>query len=246
MPEKQNIERVFPQSFVLFKPKDIVSGDFYWMWSEATSRQSSPGEVPEQKVLIAAADCTGHGVPGGFMSMIGSEKLNDAAQQSSDTGKILSLLNKGIKKSLHQSEEQESTKDGMDIALCSVNANTGKIEYSGANRPLWIIRKGATEIEEIKPDKMAIGGFTEGEQNFNTNTLQLHKGDSFYIFSDGYADQFGGPQGKKLSTKKFRDILLSIQNLSMTEQSKYLEKSMADWKGNREQLDDILVIGIRL
>jgi len=239
LPERQTIEKSFPQSFVLFKPKDIVSGDFYWM-------HKSDGHT-----LIAAADCTGHGVPGGFMSMIGSEKLNDAALQNSDTGKILSLLNKGIKKSLHQSEEQDTTRDGMDIALCKAAPlnppDRGTLlEFSGANRPLWIIRKGSNEVEEIKADKRAIGGFTEGEQNFQTHSIQLQKGDSFYIFSDGYADQFGGPQGKKLSTKKFREMLLSIQNLSMQEQLKFLDKSLEDWKLDREQLDDVLVIGIRV
>lgn len=234
LPKKEEIYSALPQSFVLFKPKDIVSGDFYFFHKN------------ESSVFIASADCTGHGVPGAFMSMIGSEKLSDAVSQSTDTSEILKQLNKGIKTSLHQSENDESTRDGMDIALCSVDTENRIVKYAGANRPIWIIRKGQTEVVETKPTKKAIAGFTDDDQYFDTHELKLQQGDTFYIFTDGYADQFGGEDGKKLMTKKFKEILLDIQGKTMQEQEKYLDTFVDNWRGNREQIDDILVIGVRL
>lgn len=136
--------------------------------------------------------------------------------------------------------------DGMDIALCSVNTTTYTVNYAGANRPLWIIRNGQTEVEEIKATKKAIGGYTEDEQHFDTHQLQLAKGDSFYIFSDGYADTFGGEAGKKLMTKRFKEILLDIQHKPMPQQETYLDTFIETWKADAEQVDDILVIGVRL
>jgi serine phosphatase RsbU (regulator of sigma subunit) len=234
LPKKEDIYAALPDSFVLFKPKAIVSGDFYFF------------QKNKQSVFIAAADCTGHGVPGAFLSMIGSEKLQDAVSVSSDTSEILTRLNKGIKTSLRQSESFDSTRDGMDIALCSVNTTTYTVKYAGANRPLWIIRSGQTEVEEIKATKKAIGGYTEDEQHFDTHQLQLAKGDSFYIFSDGYADTFGGEAGKKLMTKRFKEILLDIQHKPMPQQEIYLDTFIETWKADAEQVDDILVIGVRL
>ncbi|HEY0029392.1 MAG TPA: SpoIIE family protein phosphatase [Bacteroidia bacterium] len=234
LPKKEEIYSALSNCFVLFKPKDIVSGDFYSFHKD------------HQSLFIAASDCTGHGVPGAFMSMIGSEQLNEAVAQSSDTSTILSYLNKGIKRSLQQSESPESTRDGMDIAICSVDTINRIVKFAGANRPLWIIRKGQTEVEEIKGTKKAIGGLTEDDQHFLSHEIQLQKGDTFYISTDGYADQFGGPSGKKLMTKKFKQILLEIQEKSMSEQKDYLEQFVEDWKSDKEQVDDILVIGVRL
>jgi serine phosphatase RsbU (regulator of sigma subunit) len=234
LPKKEDIYAALPNCFVLFKPKAIVSGDFYFFHQNT------------QSVFIAAADCTGHGVPGAFLSMIGSEKLEDALLVSTNTSEILKRLNKGIKTSLRQSESFDSTHDGMDIALCSVNTTTYIVKYAGANRPLWIIRNGQTEVEEIKATKKAIGGYTEDEQHFDTHEVQLDKGDSFYIFSDGYADTFGGEAGKKLMTKKFKEILLDIQNKPMYEQEMHLDNFIETWKAGAEQVDDILVIGVRL
>ncbi|MEK6615673.1 MAG: SpoIIE family protein phosphatase, partial [Bacteroidota bacterium] len=180
LPKREEIYSAFPDSFVLFKPKDIVSGDFYYFHKN------------EKSVFIASADCTGHGVPGAFMSMIGSEKLDDALAHSTDTSEILSLLNKGIKSALKQSETDElATRDGMDIALCSVDTNARVVKYAGANRPIWIIRNGQTIVEEIKATKKAIGGFTEDSQHYDTHEIKLHQGDTFYISTDGYADTFG-------------------------------------------------------
>ncbi len=170
--------------------------------------------------LLAAADCTGHGVPGAIMSMICMERLHDAVEKSDEPADILNLLNKGIRRSLQQSEENSSPKDGMDIGLCSLSGNS--LTYSGANRPLWIIRKDAADIEEIKPTKMAIGGFTGEDQLFECHTVNLQPGDTFYLFSDGYADQFGGGNGKKLSTRRFKETLLSIKNKAMHEQESEL------------------------
>lgn len=233
LPHLKDITDSFPQSFVLFKPKDIVSGDFYFFH-----------KGPEY-TFIAAADCTGHGVPGALMSMVGAGKLNEAVSKSSDTSEILSLLNKGIKSALKQTETGEIARDGMDIAFCSVDMKNKTVHFSGANRPLWILRKGQPEIEEIKTHKKSIGGTTEDNYHFESNALQLQTGDTFYLFTDGYVDQFS-LAGKKLLTKKFKEILRDIQNLSMAEQKIYLDEFIENWKQGAEQVDDILVMGVRL
>lgn len=251
LPHLEDIFAVFPQSFILFKPKDIVSGDFYFFYSKAKPEGS--------EIFIAAADCTGHGVPGALMSMIGSEKLNEAVAINSDTSLILKKLNQGIKKSLHQTANNESTRDGMDIALCMIdlpssenlnnsemNTSAVNLQYSGANRPLWVISKGQPYIKEYKATKKAMGGHTEDEQDFEKHDIQLVEGDTFYIFTDGYADTFGGNGGKKITTKKLKEILLSIQNETMEEQGNRLDTFLEEWKNGIEQIDDILVIGVRI
>lgn len=230
---KSEINETLKECFVLFKPKDIVSGDFYFYVKK------------ENTVLIAAADCTGHGVPGALMSMIGTEKLISAAIESTQPSVILNSLNKGIKTSLKQSDQEGSTRDGMDIALTAINLETKEVSYAGANRPIWIIRQGSKEVEEIKATKKAIGGFTPDDQHFDSHDIQLNYGDTYYLFTDGYADQFGS-SGKKLMTKKFRELLLEIQGLSMQQQEKYLDDFIETWKKGVEQIDDILVIGVRI
>jgi len=234
LPKRNEITSALPQSFILFKPKDIVSGDFYFFHTNGNS------------VLIAAADCTGHGVPGAFMSIIGSEKLSLAVEQSTDTSHILNYLNKELKNSLHQSEDKESTRDGMDIAICSIDMKSHIVRYAGANRPFWLIRKGKSEIEEIKATKKAIGGFTEDDQHFDSHEIELEQGDTFYIFSDGYADTFGGPNQKKLTTKNFKQLLIAIQDKTMPQQEQCLDDHIEKWKAGVEQVDDILVIGVRI
>ena len=180
------------------------------------------------------------------MSMIGSEKLEEAVLQTTDTSEILKYLNKGIKNSLHQSDSIESTRDGMDIAICSVDTKSRTVKYAGANRPLWIIRKGEAVVEEIKATKKSIGGFTEDNQHFDSHEIKFQQGDTFYISTDGYADQFGGQDRKKLMTKIFKDILINIQDKSMPEQEKYLDRYVENWRADIEQVDDILVVGVRM
>jgi serine phosphatase RsbU (regulator of sigma subunit) len=217
LPTKENIVKAFPQSFILFKPKDIVSGDFYWF------------QEVEGKKYIAACDCTGHGVPGALMSMVATDMLNDALVHTKKVDEILAHTNRSIKTALKQSTDDDSTRDGMDIALCCFNDKTNVLQFAGAYRPLWLIRfshaeqseasKNAYELLEFKATKAAIGGLTEDNQTFQLNEIQLQKGDTIYLASDGFADQFS-PADKKLMTKRFKEILLSIQHLSMPEQGK--------------------------
>ncbi|HTB06942.1 MAG TPA: SpoIIE family protein phosphatase [Bacteroidia bacterium] len=236
LPEPATIREILPDSFILFKPKDIVSGDFYFFLHN------------KENIYFGAADCTGHGVPGAFMSLIGYEKLYDASHQTSHTGEILSIVNKGIRKSLRQSADKGSSRDGMDIALCCIqkDGDEVKLSFSGANRPLWVIRQGSDTLEEYKPTKKAIGGFTEEDQGFDVFKTNVSKGDTLYMFSDGYTDQFGGEKGKKLTSKRFKDLLLEIRHLDMAEQAKRLENFIDKWKQREEQLDDILVLGVRI
>ena len=241
LPTKEEFYAAFPHSFILFKPKAIVSGDFYFFHKK------------KQSVIIAAADCTGHGVPGALMGMLCSEKLNEAVLQHNGASEILKELNISIRASLKQSIRDNSTRDGidialrdgMDIALCLIDTDNCVVKYAGANRPLWVIRNGQT-FEEIKATKKAIGGFTEDTQHFDSHEITLQQGDTFYIFSDGFADTFGGQDGKKIMTKKFKEILLDIQDKSMQEQERYLDDFVENWKAGTEQVDDILVIGVRL
>ncbi len=234
LPELDKITTALPDSFILFKPKDIVSGDFYFFTKA------------NEKIFLAAADCTGHGVPGAFMSLIGSGILETAVKENPDASHIISALNRGIKNTLRQSDEDDSTRDGMDIALCVLDLNNFEMEFSGANRPLWILRKNEQKIEEIKATKKAIGGLTENDQHFESHKIQISSGDIFYLFSDGYADTFSGKTDKKLTTKKFRELLLEIRQKTMAEQREHLEDFIESWKAGTEQVDDILVIGVRI
>jgi serine phosphatase RsbU (regulator of sigma subunit) len=234
LPNSSAMAATFPNSFVLYLPKDIVSGDFYWFDSNGN------------ETLIAAADCTGHGIPGALMSILCSEKLTNASKLSRVPGAILKQVNKDVKTSLRQSDNESSAKDGMDIALCSYFSESNMLNYSGANRPLWLIRNQAEAVEEIRPTKKAIGGYTEDDQEFETHNIALNKGDCFYLFTDGFADQTGGDKGKKLMTKVFRELLLEIHSLSMDMQKSRLEVFVNEWKQHHEQVDDILVIGIRV
>ncbi len=233
LPDIKLIYKTLDQSFILYLPKDIVSGDFYGFAQK------------NGKVIIAAADCTGHGVAGAFMSMIGSALLNQIINEKGITtpSKILDELNDGIIQSLKQKESDSN--DGMDISVCAFDLGNNVLEFAGANRPLWLIRNGLIDV--YKPDKFPIGGLqVERKQKFSEHKILLQKNDSVYLFSDGFADQFGGERGKKLMTKKFKDTLLAIQNLSMREQENYLKQLFETWKGNNEQVDDVLVIGIRV
>jgi serine phosphatase RsbU (regulator of sigma subunit)/HAMP domain-containing protein len=234
LPTEHYIEKSIPDSFVLFKPKDIVSGDFYW-FSET-----------ENKILFSAVDCTGHGVPGAFMSLIGANALNQIVQNKIDQPSIiLDELNRLSSEALNKTDEgRDKVRDGMDLALCSINRDFTILEYAGANNPLYLIR--GEEIQDIKADKFAIASFEHGEMNYTNHVIELQKGDVIYIFSDGYADQFGGVKGKKFMYKQFRDLLLSIKDEKMHKQKEILNNKIEEWKGSFEQVDDILVIGIRI
>ena len=233
LPPEKLIKKYFPSSFVLFKPKDIVSGDFYWI-----------GKA-KNEVMFAAVDCTGHGVPGAFMSLVGANGLNSAGKEHklSDPGLILDDLNKYASETLNKSTD-DSVRDGMDITLCSLNKKEMKLKFAGAYNPLYLIRDN--ELEIIKTSKFAIGSFKPGENNFETFEIDVQKGDKIYIFSDGYADQFGGPRGKKFMYRQFKETLLSTINESMEDQKQLLDKKIESWRGDHEQVDDIVIFGVEV
>jgi len=234
LPDTLMFSRDFPESFILYKPKDILSGDFYWFKKD------------DDLIYVAAVDCTGHGVPGALMSMIGLEKLNNMNLKTKAPSEILNQLNTSIGNALNQSTQFEDNHDGMDIALCSIDKENGSMKFAGAYRPLWIIRNGKTEIEEIRGTIKGIGGITsENHPDFINHDIKLRHGDTFYIFSDGYADQFGGENKKKLTSKSFKQILINIQEKTMIQQGKKLNDFIENWRAGTEQIDDILIIGIR-
>ena len=234
LPPKRYIETLFPSSFVLFKPKDIVSGDFYWMNKIGS------------KHIFAAVDCTGHGVPGAFMSLVGANGLNAAVKEHrlQNPGKILDDLNNYASESLYKQGDENAVRDGMDIAICSIDYKKMLLEYAGAYNPLYIVRDN--EIVITKGDKFAIGSFNPYTKSFATHKIPLLSGDIVYVFSDGYADQFGGLKGKKYMYKQFRETLLSIKDLPMEEQRLALDNKIEKWKGSYEQVDDILIIGVQI
>lgn len=239
------IEKGLPDYFILYKPKDIVSGDFYWFDTILTTPRSN--EPAQEVAVMAAVDCTGHGVPGALMSVIGSTILNQTMNRSTahNPGEALTIFNKKVVDSLH------TIKDGMDMALCIINFEKRELKYAGANNPIFIVKKKSEEnadyeITEVKADKQAIGADILEEKKFTTKTFLLEKGDVVYMFTDGYADQFGGPAGKKFKYGKFKDMLLSIHSLPMEQQKDKIEAEFKNWKGELEQVDDVLVIGIRV
>lgn len=236
LPPDDFVKKHLPNTFVLFKPKDIVSGDFYWMADK------------EDKVVFAAVDCTGHGVPGAFMSIVGHNLLDRIIieQNILQPGLILDELNKGISDTLRQSDLEDNTvRDGMDIALCTFNRTTAMLEYAGAYNAMWLIREG--KLIEFKANKFPIGTMRfDDNKKFTNHEIQLLKGDTVYIFSDGFSDQFGGPLGKKFKSNNFKQLLLDSIHLSMEEQGEVLDLAIQSWRGSHEQVDDILVIGTRL
>ncbi|GAB4250206.1 MAG: hypothetical protein Kow0079_03290 [Vicingaceae bacterium] len=230
LPNKESLPKEFDDVEVLFMPKDIVSGDFYWF------------DKVDDKVVLCASDCTGHGVPGAFMSMLGINNLNQIILEKKITepSKILKELNNSIKKALKQNDFSSSNKDGMDIAICTICTKTLMSEYAGAFRPLVLVSNG--EIIEYKPNRKSIGGYTAFNEEFESSKLQLQKNDVVYMFSDGYQDQFGGPKGKKFMVKKLNKLFVEIAALPLTEQVKTLKSTFEKWKGNEEQVDDVLIL----
>ncbi len=233
LPDERSFAHVLSDSFVLYKPKDILSGDFYWL------------NQKEDCLLFAAADCTGHGVPGALMSMLGCTFLNEIVneKQITEPARILSELRERIISILKQNQDKTERKDGMDIALCKIELQKKRLLYSGAFNPLWVLRKGG--LIEFKANKFPIGTFVGEKMEFVSHEFQLEKGDCIYLFTDGYADQFGGPSNKKFNYKRLSALLLEINSLSMQEQKNKLEQAMEAWKKQTEQVDDMLVIGIR-
>ena len=236
LPSKDLIFSKLKNAFILYKPKDIVSGDFYWF-----------GEKGDYKI-IAVVDCTGHGVPGAFMSMIGHNLLNQIVSEKgfSDPGKILEELHKGVQGALKQGHNDVNTNDGMDVAMMALNTETRECLWAGAFRGLVIINDEG-EIEKIDGNKYPVGGAQlDSERIFTTHKRQLQKNDCVYMSTDGYADQFGGPKGKKFMVRQFHDNLKSVYQHSVSQQQKELENQFNEWKGNFEQIDDVLVIGIKV
>jgi serine phosphatase RsbU (regulator of sigma subunit)/Tfp pilus assembly protein PilF len=235
LPSTEKLHEIFSDHFILYKPKDIVSGDFFWF------HQSG------DEFYVAVADCTGHGVPGAMVSMVCNNALNRSVIEFgiSDTGKILDNCADLIEQAF--SVNSNSMKDGMDISLLKINLNTYQAQWSGANNPLWIIRNGAEEkeIEILRPDPQPIGSFF-GRSHFHANEVQLHKGDQCFLLSDGYVDQFGGPSGKKYKAGTLRKFLVQLANLSMPEQHIRLLHEFESWKGNIEQVDDVCLLGFRI
>lgn len=302
LPSNKVVKEYLKDSFIIYKPKDIVAGDFYWMESVSLRHSGLAPESLKNKsaviqneiagqasnndiILFAAADCTGHGVPGAMVSVICNNGLNRSVREYgiTDPGKILDKTREIVIQEFEKSEDD--VKDGMDIALCSLkfeveklqntkNKTVATLQYAGANNPLWIVRpvrhcgieepvlneieveyqdkqvagqasNNDYELIEIKADKQPIGKYAEPEP-YITHTIELEKGDTIYIFSDGYADQFGGEKGKKFKASNFKKLILSIQNQSLEQQKETINNTFEDWKGGLEQLDDVCVIGVRL
>lgn len=235
LPAFSIIEANLKNYFILYMPKDIVSGDFYWV------------NETDGLFMIAAVDCTGHGVPGAFMSIVGYNQLNHAVtvKKARSAGDVLDELNKGVISTLNENKSDNSIKDGMDIALCVFDFAAKKVEFAGANNPLVLIRDN--KVIKYRGDRFPVGAF-EGSnpQRFKNNVVDLMDGDCLYLASDGYADQFGGPDNKKFMFRKFEELLLQINSLPMEEQKEMLHKRLYEWMGVNDQVDDILVIGIRV
>ncbi len=240
LPPKDLMRSRFPESFILYRPKDIVAGDFYWFAEK------------EGKFIVAACDCTGHGVPGAFMSLISYSLLNEVLLEKHFTnpGTALDTLKKGIIKSLGQTGQTGEQKDGMDMSLICLEVLIedkkiiNKLSFAGANNSLYLVRKG--ELIELTADKMPIGIYLGMDKPFTNKEMILESGDTIYLFSDGYADQFGGEKGKKFTKKRYKELLLAIQNQSMSKQGVTLEQSMDAWLGDQQLIDDVLVMGIRI
>jgi len=234
LPHDTYVESVVPEHFVLFRPRDIVSGDFYWIRKIGN------------KLITIAADCTGHGVPGAFMSMLGVSFLNEIITQAHipDAHVILNKLRNSVKTTLDQTGKADEAKDGMDIALTIIDFDAMELQYAGAYNPLYFYRDG--ELIEKKADKMPIGIYIKEKDSFTKHAIPIQKGDTFYIFSDGYVDQFGGEKKRKFMAKPFKKMLGEIQDKSMNEQKEILHKTLENWRGPNDQVDDIIVVGVRI
>jgi serine phosphatase RsbU (regulator of sigma subunit) len=238
LPETNFINEILNDYFVLFQPRDIVSGDFYWMSTKS------------EKTMVAVADCTGHGVPGAFMSILGITFLNAIVQNDNlQADTILNLMREQVIKALKQTGKDLENKDGMDMAICIIDWGNARIEYAGANIPLILLRSTPSsqhDLIEVSPDRMPIGIHASTPKPFTKQTIPIMPGDAIYMFSDGYCDQFGGPELKKFKKKNLIKLLAEIHTLNMTEQRNRLKKNLDDWMGDLPQVDDILLLGIKI
>lgn len=250
LPPSKLVNKHLKNSFVIYRPKDVVAGDFYWLECLKDPKTS------EELILVASCDCTGHGVPGAMVSVICNNALNRSVREYklSNSGEILNKTRQIVIEEFEKSDDD--VQDGMDISLAVISFNResgkSKILWSGANNPLWILKKGENEISEIKPDKQPIGKYDK-LNSFTTHEVELEKDDLIYLFTDGFQDQFGGEKedeqlkgGKKFKPARFKELLLSIRNETMENQKELINKAFDVWKGNLEQVDDVCVIGIRL
>jgi serine phosphatase RsbU (regulator of sigma subunit) len=232
LPDNRFIKQVFPESFIYYKSRDTVSGDFPWFVQQGDD------------IFIAAVDCTGHGVPGALISLIGYFLLNDIVKSRgiTDPGVILDQLDEGVTQTLRQDSEDAKTKDGMDIALCRINKN--QVQYAGAHRSLYFMQQG--ELVEIKGDKFPIGGgIYKNQTNFTTHVIEVKKGDGVYFCSDGFPDQFGGPDNRKFGPKRTRSLIEEQHALPMAQVHKNFANTWENWRGEERQTDDVLMIGIK-
>lgn len=233
LPDNRLIKKALPNSFIFYRSKEIVSGDFYWFDQIGT------------KAILSAIDCTGHGVPGAFMTVIGYTQLNHIVNELDliDPGEILTELDERIQTVLKQGNKESTTQDGMDLSLCVFDTYNKKLEFSNAMRPLYLFRDG--ELQKFKGDRNPIGGTQVKDKSFSTQSVNIQDGDMIYFFTDGYPDQFGGEKGKRLMTRNFVNLLNEIHTLDVEEQHKRLGDNFDAWKGDVEQTDDVLVIGVK-
>jgi serine phosphatase RsbU (regulator of sigma subunit) len=234
LPENEHFKRFFSDHFVIFKPRDIVSGDFYWIGED------------EKHIYFTVADCTGHGVPGAFMSTLGISTLDEIITNNEDlhANAILNVLREKIKTSLHQTGKQGEAADGMDVAFCILHKNLKKLEFAGAYNPLFIVQRGV--LREYRADRMPIGIYYGEKETFTNHEIDVQKGDTIYIFSDGFSDQFGGAKGSKYMKYNLKRLLSDISDKSMTEQHRILEDEFEKWKGTVNQIDDVTILGVRI
>lgn len=244
IPDVKQLTEEFKSGFVIYQPRDIVSGDMYWLTKNVSTKLH-----PTQFKIAAVIDCTGHGVPGAFMSLLVSEFLNQAffSEEVHTPSEALAFLNKKLTISL-QRNNQEKVTDGCDVSICAFDLAGKKVHYAGANRPLWIVRKciNGFELIELKATKTSIGAYTNHDLEFDLNTVDTVSGDRFFMFTDGITDQFGGTRGKKMGRRLLKEILLSTACLEIQVQKEHLVQHFGAWKGIHEQLDDMLLMGIEI
>ena len=233
LPKRELFVDLIPDYFIFFKPRDIVSGDFYWV------------EKKEEQIVVCAADCTGHGVPGAFMSLLGLTFLNEIVNHEGvlKSSEILNRLRSNIIRSMSHKDETEQAKDGMDLALVVIDRQLGMLEFSGAYNPLILVRNG--ELIEYKGDKMPVGKHIVEEKSFTSQRVQLEHEDMIYMYSDGFPDQFGGEKGGKYKARPFKNLLTRISTELVKKQAVLLEEELKSWMEEEPQVDDILVCGIR-